>query len=121
MTKINPEIFERAAERIERTGMTKGDYYKGHDEGDFPEEYPLEVGEHIRETDVKCCALGAIAAEVATADTEEGVVSEYSNFFAKTLGLTSWDIPEWNDAPSRRKRDLVRAFRRAARVARKEE
>lgn len=118
MTDINPEIFERAAERIERTGMTKGAYYKVHGDEDYV-EYPLEVGEHIRETDAKCCVLGALAAEALVGDHDaKDVVEQYARFFASTLGLTNWDLPEWNDAPSRRKGDLVRAFRRAAAKAR---
>lgn len=117
MTTINPEVFDRAAERVERVGMVKGGYYPGWLKEDSERGYvPLhETREKIREGDLKCCSLGALIAE--TPDLTEFEV--YADFFARALGFEdNFDIPVWNDLPSRRKRDLVKAFRKAAAKAR---
>ena len=108
-TTLDPEIFDRAAERIERTGLVKGGYYRGwNDDG---VESLGETGEKIREGDLKCCSLGAIAAEVE----DEFDFTTYSDFFAKVVGLEdNFAVPEWNDLPSRRKAQVVKAFRKAA-------
>lgn len=112
MTTINPEVFDRAAERVERDGMTKGAYYPGW--GDNGCDSHLNVRRYIQENNPRVCAFGALYAEAGTDDA-----TDYFIFFAKVLGLAgSFDIAEWNDLPSRRKAHLVKAFRKAAEKAR---
>lgn len=115
-TTIDPEVFDRCAERIERKGMVKGGYYREWvDDGDEP---IWRVGEKIREGDLKCCSLGAIAAEIGDGNLYNDFET-YSDFFARVIGLgDNFEVPEWNDLPSRRKAHLVKAFRKAAAHAR---
>ena len=116
MTTLDPEVFDRCAERIERKGMVKGGYYRGwNDDGSEP---MWSVGEKIREADLKCCSLGAIAAEIPDCDLY-GDFETYADFFARVIGRESnFDVPDWNDLPSRRKAHVVKAFRKAAAHAR---
>lgn len=109
-TTIDHEVFTRAAERIERTGLVKGAYYRGWDESG--NEALFEVRNKINEGDLKCCSLGAIIAELHDPDTD---LSDYGDFFATVIGLDSnFAVPGWNDLPSRRKAQVVRALRKAA-------
>lgn len=109
MSTVLANIFERAADRIQRSGFQKHGYYPGWSESDGRWS-PKEIGEHIRRDNLKCCTLGAIYAE--SPDTGG---MDASDRLAAHLGLSyGGAIPEWNDKPSQRKNRVVAALRRAA-------
>ena len=111
-TTLDPEVFDRAAERVERSGLAKSGYYPGWDENEG--ETMWQVREKIRNDNLRCCSLGAIAAEVSDADLSFNF-DIYADFFARVVGVgTNFEVPGWNDRPSRRKNHVVKAFRKAA-------
>lgn len=120
MTHNISSILDRAADVIEERGLNKGWYFSDFSQDD----QNLSAWEQAAETKGRCCTLGAIY--VAVHETVEGPsfseVDRAASFFADSLPTTPghWGIPDWNDAPSRRKGQVVNALRRAAEMAREE-
>lgn len=114
-TKKFSTVLAKAADIIEERGLNKEDYFDGLDLSEH--HYDLAAMIPVaRRQKPKCCTLGAIALAGGYAD---GFFT-HRDLFEKYLGMDDYSIPDWNDTPSRRKRDVVRKLRNAAEAARKD-
>lgn len=115
--RIDPDVFERAADRIEKYGLCKHEYYPGwlDTQGDTL---------HIRteaQKNVPVCTYGALCAEVPVTSKSSiaDMVSWYGGYLQEIIKVDS--IENWNDKPSQRKGRVVAALRKAAKAARDQE
>ncbi|MFE4355122.1 hypothetical protein [Kitasatospora sp. NPDC056800] len=106
--RLYPNIFEKAAEIIERDGLAKGVY---------------------KDTEGCHCTLGAINAALDNGFTGVGDPNGGPNIAQE--GFAQWapyvdhlnslvpkeygDVPEWNDEPERTKEEVAAFLRRAGR------
>lgn len=113
MNDLNPAVFDAAADYLQEHGHTKNVYCK----------------------DGRRCALGALyelvgrmvldlpADRIWYVDTDNFVTPHrsvidaglpYANEFDKTIGTNYYDVPDWNDTPSRKRSQVIAAFRKTA-------
>ena len=100
------EVLEAAADRIERDGWYRGDFF-----ADPPPYFNVDdIARILIATPKPCCVSGALIAEVGHYDTDTA-----ERLLMQHLGLRWIDeLPRWNDAPGRTKEEVVAALRAAA-------
>lgn len=119
MSVSTARILLMAADIIEAGGLAKGAYFKAPGFNMEKEVWrdPLDIAQDFKLAGdtPKCCALGAIYMAGAVVRAESPEVVSAMDRLAKTLDIpNAFAIPDWNDAPSRRKQQVVAALRRAA-------
>lgn len=118
MSKRLAQLFDRAADHLEKYGWMKDDFFPGAVDA---KSKPGESHHDFVKRGAKrkpCCALGVMHA-VAKDSTEFAVMqSTFETVVPSIRNGTYISIWEWNDVKSRRKADVVRAFRRAAEAQR---
>lgn len=121
-TALDPEVFERAAARIERDGFHKGDYFPGITSLDMDDSTLRMVGEYLRDSPVPCCALGALAAEAPNCAEEYGDVLGRAIYPGEVAVDTherfNIYVPDWNDAEERTAEDVIAALKATAKSVR---
>lgn len=106
MSDNTSAIFTAAADKIERSGLHKGDF--------FPKIGPdvsVDLFEVFARDDIPMCAMGAIRGAHRSHAKTYGATSALQNH-VRELGWGG--VPRWNDAPDRTQEDVVATLRKLA-------